>query len=72
MLTGTVIGKKAKIGNACTLMECEVQDGNVLGDNSKGTKGEKFLVGGFEEGDEGMDFDGEEDGEGDEVDQGFG
>lgn len=68
VLTGTVIGKKAKIGNQCTLMECEVQDGNMLGDGTKGTKGEKFLVGGFEEGDDGgFGFDGEdEDGDGDE------
>lgn len=77
VLTGTVVGKKAKVGNACTLVECEVQDGNVLADGTKGTKGEKFLVGGFEEGDEidgeggeRFGFDGEnrdEDGEGVEL-----
>jgi translation initiation factor eIF-2B subunit gamma len=49
VLTGTVVGKKVKIGKGCTLTGCEVQDGNVLGDGTDGKKGEKFLVGGLED-----------------------
>ena len=65
MLTGTVVGKKSKIGNKCSLTNCEVQDGNVVGEGTEG-KGEKYLVGGLEdemEEGEGMGFD-DEDGEG--------
>ena len=67
VLTGTVVGKKSKIGGKCGLTNCEVQDGNVVAEGTEG-KGEKYLVGGLEdemEEGEGFDDDGEdEDGEG--------
>ena len=56
VISGSVIGKKAVIGKGSKLKDCEVQDGMVVGEGVD-VKNEKFLVGGFEEGD---DF-GEED-----------
>ncbi len=73
VLTGTLVGKKAKIGKGCGLVGCEVQDANVLGEGVEG-KGEKYLVGGFEDEvedmKEGMEFEGEGDEEdGDKVEE---
>jgi len=77
VLTGTVVGKKSKIGSKSSFTNCEVQDGNVVAEGTEG-KGEKYLVGGLEdevEGEEGMGFDdndddGEEgDGEGLSLDE---
>ena len=48
VLTGTVVGKKAKIGKGGSFVGCEVQDGNVLGEGVEG-KGEKYMIGGFED-----------------------
>lgn len=66
VLTNTVVGKKAKIGNKSSLTGCEVQDGNVVADGTEG-KNEKYLVGGLEdemEGDD-MGFDEEDEDNGD-------
>lgn len=62
-LHGCVVGKKAVVGKGCVLRDCEVQDGMVLKAGVEG-KGEKFLVGGFEEGEDGeFGFAGEGEGE---------
>lgn len=50
-LSGCIVGKKAKIGKGSILKDCEVQDGMVIGDSIE-AKNEKFLIGGFEEGDD--------------------
>ncbi|RMZ88514.1 hypothetical protein DV736_g4255, partial [Chaetothyriales sp. CBS 134916] len=42
VLTGTVVGKKVKLGAKCVLTGCEVQDGNVLSEGVEG-KGEIHL-----------------------------
>lgn len=49
VLSGCVVGKRVVLGKAVELKDCEVQDGMVLAEGTVG-KGEKFLVGGFEEG----------------------
>lgn len=68
VLSGTVVGKRVVLGKGVSLKDCEVQDGMVINEGMEG-KGEKFLVGGFEEGgefgagedgDEGEDDDGED------------
>lgn len=60
VLSGCVIGKKAVLGKGCVLKDCEVQDGMVLRAGTEG-KGEKYLIGGFEEGEDGeYGFEGEE------------
>jgi len=63
VLTNTVIGKKAKIGNKASLTGCEVQDGNVVAEGTEG-KNEKYLVGGLEDEMEGDDMGFDEDDEG--------
>lgn len=50
-LSGCVIGKKAKIGKGSVLKDCEVQDGMVISEGAE-AKNEKFLIGGFEEGED--------------------
>lgn len=64
VLSGCVVGKRVVLGKSCELKDCEVQDGMLLGEGVQG-KGEKFLVGGFEEGDAEMDM-GEEEEDDDE------
>lgn len=66
VLSGSVVGKRVVLGKGVSLKDCEVQDGMVIGDGVEG-KGEKFLVGGFEEGvEEGGDMYGEGSGDGGE------
>ena len=40
VLTGTVVGKRCKIGKQAVLTGCEVQDANVLGEGTEGERGE--------------------------------
>ena len=47
VLVGTVVGKGAKVGKKCNLVDCVVQGGVVVEDGTEG-KGETFM--GFEEG----------------------
>lgn len=70
VLSGSVIGKRVVLGKEVSLKDCEVQDGMVLAEGVDG-KGEKFLVGGFEEGDggEGMEMYDNDDEEEDEEDE---
>lgn len=71
VLSGSVIGKRVVLGKEVALKDCEVQDGMVLAEGVDG-KGEKFLVGGFEEGDggEGMEmYDNDDEEEEDEEDE---
>ena len=74
LLTDTIIGKKAVIGAGCDLRDCEVQDGMGVGVKKEGVeageegeaveaKGEKFMIGGFED-DDGDGFGDEDAGEG--------
>lgn len=64
-LTGCIIGRRSKIGRESVLKECEVQDGNVVEDETD-AKNEKFMV--FE----GLDDEEEdEDGEGMDVSEDF-
>lgn len=65
VLSGCVVGKRCVLGKEVTLKDCEVQDGMMINEGVDG-KGEKFLVGGFEEGGDGMDL-GDDDEEEDEV-----
>jgi translation initiation factor eIF-2B subunit gamma len=58
VLTGCIIGRRAKIGSECVLKDCEVQDGNVVPDETD-AKNEKFMV--FEGLDDDMDEDFEDD-----------
>lgn len=58
VLSGTVVGKRVVLGKGVVLKDCEVQDGMVVNEGVEG-KGEKFLVGGFEEGGDG-EFGGED------------
>ncbi|RDH19295.1 eukaryotic translation initiation factor subunit eIF2B-gamma [Aspergillus niger ATCC 13496] len=55
-LTGCLIGRRARIGRECVLKDCEVQDANVVPEETD-AKNEKFMVfeGLDDEGDEGMD-----------------
>lgn len=71
VLSGTVVGKRVVLGKGVSLKDCEVQDGMVINEGMEG-KGEKFLVGGFEEGGEFGGGDGEEedeDGEDEDEDE---
>lgn len=70
-LTGCIIGRRSKIGRESVLKDCEVQDGNVVPDETD-AKNEKFMVfEGLEEedGDDDEDMDAGEDFEegGDEM-----
>lgn len=47
VLVGTLVGKGAKVGKKCNLVECVVQGGMVVEEGTEG-KGETFM--GFEEG----------------------
>ena len=47
VLTGTVVGKGARVGGKCNLGECVVQGGMVVEEGTEG-KGETFM--GFEGG----------------------
>lgn len=67
VLSGSVVGKRVVLGREVKLTDCEVQDGMVLGEGVVG-KGEKYLVGGFEEGGEGGEMYGDED-EGEDEDE---
>lgn len=67
VLSGCVVGKRVVLGKEVVLKDCEVQDGMMLAEGVEG-KGEKYLVGGFEEGeggDGGMDLGGEDEDEDD-------
>jgi len=48
VLSGSVVGKKAILGNRISLQNCEVQDGNMVTDGAE-WKNEKLLVGGLED-----------------------
>ena len=51
VLTGSIVGRRARIGGGVGLRECEVQEGFVVGEGVE-VKGEKFSVfEGLEEGD---------------------
>lgn len=69
-LTGCIVGRRSKIGRESVLKDCEVQDGNVVEDETD-AKNEKFMIfeGLDDEGDEGMDV--AEDFEDDKGDLGF-
>ncbi|PYI23788.1 putative eukaryotic translation initiation factor subunit eIF2B-gamma [Aspergillus violaceofuscus CBS 115571] len=54
-LSGCIIGRRSKIGRECVLKDCEVQDGNVVEDDTE-AKNEKFMV--FEGLDDDQDMDG--------------
>lgn len=56
MLMECVVGKKVKIGDRAVLVGCEVQDGNVVAGGTEG-KGENFLRGGLEDGEDGLHLD---------------
>lgn len=79
LLTDTIVGKKAVIGVGCDLRDCEVQDGMGVGVKEEGAeageegeaveaKGEKFMIGGFED-DDGEGFGDEDAGEGVDEEQ---
>ena len=62
LLTDSIVGKKAVIGAGCDLRDCEVQDRMDVGvkredgtgdgdDGAVEAKGEKFMIGGFDEDD---------------------
>ena len=53
VLSGTVVGKKAKIAKGVKLTDCEVQDAMLVPEETE-AKNEKFLVGGFEDGEDGL------------------
>ena len=64
-LTGCVVGRRARVGKGCTLVECEIQDANIVA-AATDARGEKFMVfegledaesGSGEDGG-GLDFDG--------------
>lgn len=42
-LTGCILGRRSVIGRESVLRECEVQEGNVLGEGTE-AKGEKFMI----------------------------
>ena len=65
VLNGCVVGKKSSIGKGSNLTNCEVQDGNMVPEETEG-KGEKYLVGGLED-----EISGDDDLEG-EDDDGYG
>lgn len=73
-LTGCIIGRRSKIGRECVLKDCEVQDGNVVPDETD-AKNEKFMVfEGLEEDEEDADEDMDDAGENleeGEDDEGF-
>ncbi len=58
-LTGCILGRRCQVGRKSTLKECEVQEGNVVGEETE-AKNEKFMV--FE----GLDDDGSHNGGHDE------
>ncbi|KZF24023.1 eukaryotic translation initiation factor-like protein subunit eIF2B-gamma [Xylona heveae TC161] len=56
-LTGCVVGRRSKIGRESILKDCEVQDNNVVPDETD-AKNEKFMVfEGLEDDEDGGDFD---------------
>ena len=55
ILNGSVIGKKARIEKGVVLKDCEVQDEKIVPEGTD-AKNEKMLVGGLEDGDDGMDM----------------
>ncbi|KLJ13666.1 translation initiation factor eIF-2B subunit gamma [Blastomyces silverae] len=62
-LTGCIIGRRSKIGRESVLKECEVQDGNVVPEETEAS-GEKFMVfEGLDEDMDDMDMDGDDDDE---------
>jgi translation initiation factor eIF-2B subunit gamma len=42
-LTGTIVGRRSKIGRETVMKDCEVQDGNVVPDETD-AKNEKFMI----------------------------
>ena len=61
VVQGCILGRRCVLGGGCSLRECEVQEGYVVGERVE-AKGERFVVfEGLEEGEEG-----EEMGEGEE------
>lgn len=63
-LTGCIVGRRCKIGRESVLKDCEVQDGNVVEEETD-AKNEKFMI--FE----GLDEDDDEEGEGMDVSEEF-
>jgi translation initiation factor eIF-2B subunit gamma len=57
-LTGCIVGRRSEIGRESSLMGCEVQDGNIVPEETDATN-EKFMVfEGFDgDGEDGLDLD---------------
>ena len=47
ILTGCVLGRRARIGKGCELVGCSVQEGSMVGE---GTVGRDEVMAGFDEG----------------------
>ena len=62
VVQGCILGRRCVLGSGCSLRECEMQEGYVVGEGTE-AKGERFVVfKGLEEG-----KDGEEMGEGEGI-----